>query len=153
MQYVVSFSSALKNIHSGVGAYGSCVVRLYLLRVMKSEMFACVEKKELTQAGEEAFFLHSRKHTLPIMHLAAMSWPPVHITIMISEETEKEKSLRNWPVFHFHPPASACPLCSSWPEGMPSSEPFLSKSSQRPHTNLHWQKGLHWPQAVRKKEK
>lgn len=99
MQYFVSFSSALKNIHSGVGAYGSCVVRLYLLRVMKSEMFACVEKKELTQAGEEAFFLHSRKHTLPIMHLAAMSWPPVHITIMISEETKKKKKVLETDLF------------------------------------------------------
>lgn len=111
-------------------------------------------RKSWSRQGEAAPFLHHGNTHIPYHALSSnVLTCSSHSYSHLRRNGEKEIRLRNWPVFHFHPPASACPQCSSWPEGMPSSEPFLSKSSQRPHTNLHWQKGLHWPQAVRKKEK
>lgn len=126
----------------------------YMHCIWRIKSVHALGRKSWSRWEQAASFLHNGNTHMPYHALSSnILMCGSHSYSHLRTNREKEIRLRNWPVFHFHPPASACPQCSSWPEGMPSSEPFLSKSSRRPHTNLHWQKGLHWPQAVRKKEK
>lgn len=156
LQQCVRFTSALKYIPSDAGADRSCGISLLLpyALIWRTKSVDALGRKSWSRWGQAAPALpHENTHTPYRALSSGVLTRGSHSYSRLRRNREKEKRLRNWPVFRFHPPAAACPQCSSWPEGTPSFEPFLSKSSQRPRTNLRWQKGLHWPQAVRKKEK